>query len=1461
MNQLVAELRKWTGQLRPAPAVTNERLFALRVAIAASLLRQDPSLAEVDVGDAEPWLPPVIAAGAVAAAELAQADEVLRVVRDDLPLGSPFETNAERPLDTFGPFVDDNGLLVRFVSFASGRFTSVHFASAGFPQGADARIYLPAELAPDEALQVWTLAPGTVWVARASFQPAGSGFVGLRVAGGRLRLDQVPAVLDHRLVLAPGTTWSLEVEPEAPPPAAPAGSDVRRATLTLPARIRFSAEGAIASGAVTLAGFGTTLSGALAPAPANVEGAHLAFPVELDQGAWSIASHHGRAAALKGTCEVERAGYLLPLVDFGPRPPGEAWHGGVLRVDLGEGVTVTMAGQRGGPTHFRTSTLLAHAHELSLDGLAPRSFARYEARLWQTATTRLTFADAPLQRLFWKSERDGVEAIALFGGRLTNRWDRPRSADGRPFEFEGPLELWAILADATGFRLLAVASSAVERQPAALALANAFLRVLPPRQLALSTHAVSAPGGRAGTAVLFFDAIWALPTLPDPYAWNLRHTDFGNLVERALRIDLDWTRAQSPALAVTLAQPLALPAGPPDAPRDPDEEAVRGRFRGYLDAQRDVFRLLDLSSHVDLLGVALEPAAEVATIRDNQLNVPLSRVRLLLQPQVLWEVVKTTSQPNSGLLKSEHNGGPALAGVHSVKLVPVRPEVVCGEIPAARGNQRAAALFSLPFGLRGLVRLHPHFDEPQAQTRRVATSVHEPRFGAYQAARQLRLVTDGAPEPSRRMPGQLVQLANLKGGGSVLGGIAAQLNSDFAESVPLHHADLSGYGLSTASSWSQNLHDKLGITKAFFTVLNGRTSYELIQRQVICWPCQSIWLQTVILERLNTGAVVRLERWDALTDGTYDRWINFDKGVVQGLHHIRRIRVIEPEIPLGPIRVQRALFDADAAFEDLRAGGRNGRVPVVDQVGYIQLAPDAPFAAADLAKVFAQVGPLGGPADCRVRANGTLEMQISGLLADHAPGAGIGFAVAAYGSPKLPRAGQWSVVRIAANHDTVPVDKDRGVPITRASGQPYRFREPSEARLAVAKTPYAFLMATDSSRVLFKEPRLELGQPGNVFTAPPLIADPYALCQASSVFPRPEFALTTSAQAVFAVGGDDQWRWASGDLAFTGPAAELIKGGEWSFTRSFPGSEKLALRIDSADAVAWDIAVPPTTLEVVLPVFGPIMTIRTRYLAQAGGPPKLAEPKVSFVGPLEEVKRILDSLEEFVDLPTFVKVTVSAAGTTSPTFIVRIQLRLRIAEGPNERVDIGLGKFYGEFLLDGELEAAPTGVKRGVLSAQFTGDLQQGILPPLLYAGGLFRFAVQITDAGRPRVELTFAAVASIGGDLIKGLLEVEVTVKYGYTLIPETLEPGVFLGLEVRAKLLGGLFGFSFGAEVMARVSRLDPKSVEIKARVRVVATVQVAYFFEDDVDFETEFEQKIPLAAVAALAGANPLAIAALL
>ncbi len=247
----------------------------------------------------------------------------------------------------------------------------------------------------------------------------------------------------------------------------------------------------------------------------------------------------------------------------------------------------------------------------------------------------------------------------------------------------------------------------------------------------------------------------------------------------------------------------------------------------------------------------------------------------------------------------------------------------------------------------------------------------------------------------------------------------------------------------------------------------------------------------------------------------------------------------------------------------------------------------------------------------------------------------------------------------------------------------------------------------------------------------------------------------------------DHWRIENPQFTFANPNPDLLKGGEWAIARDYgaAGGRSLTLDIDSLSTVPWKVAVPPSTLDVVLPMlpaeFQKIFQIRTHYQAESGGLPRLATPTLEFTGALNDVKKVVDTLAKLADLVKFpFDVKVVAGSGASPSFLVQMQLIFRIGK-PHDRVDIGVGKFFGQFLINGNLEVATTGVNRPRLLLEFQGDIQQGIIPPLLYAGGLFRFAITIPENGRPVVELAMGVVASIGGDLIPGLVEVEVTVKY----------------------------------------------------------------------------------------------------
>src|SRR5262249_13404291 len=185
--------------------------------------------------------------------------------------------------------------------------------------------------------------------------------------------------------------------------------------------------------------------------------------------------------------------------------------------------------------------------------------------------------------------------------------------------------------------------------------------------------------------------------------------------------------------------------------------------------------LLDLSSREHQFGVALESASDnKAELLDNRLAFPMRRVRLLMQPQVQWEPIQILPNPKVPMLHREiiHstiNGGPTLVGANSVTLVPTLPKSVSEELLAAIGrDQRAAALFSLPFGLRAMARLSPPVLSPLAPvvTAGAITELHEPAFGDVSGARQIRMrARNLAPapsvDPSRYIPGMMRQLKNF----------------------------------------------------------------------------------------------------------------------------------------------------------------------------------------------------------------------------------------------------------------------------------------------------------------------------------------------------------------------------------------------------------------------------------------------------------------------------------------------------------------------------------------------------------------------------------------------------------------------------------------------------------------------------------------------------------------------------
>jgi len=999
-----------------------------------------------------------------------------------------------------------------------------------------------------------------------------------------------------------------------------------------------------------------------------------------------------------------------------------------------------------------------------------------------------------------------------------------------------------------------------------------------------------------GQARLGFDVLLGEPMLPDPYAanWTLPEPDAA--IERSLSATLRWQPDALPVLRLQLDRTPRFPE-PREVAPEPDPR-LGERFREHLRAQPEFLGLLDLSTRDHHFGIALESLSDqpVSIDDNNRLAVPLRSVRLLMQPQVHWEPVVEMTPPHVGaLLRSGTQGGHSLVGADGPQTIALLPGALGQQIVAVAGDQQnAAVLFSLPFGLRAFVRLDQLPKRLPARLPLVTLSSHEPQFDAgLVSARQLRLRATGEVSPgrlppgaARTMPGALHQTRNLvtdpRGDGSVLPPeIAKMVDLAFDSTVPLHGVDLSGYGLSCFSRWRQEQDNAVGVTQVRFDVLLGRTAFEVIQVRSLLVPCLSRVVRTIVLERRNSARMQRFDSgWQAVDDGLYSRPpLRFDTGPLRGLRSIRRIR-IQPQgrLTAGGFEWQPVLFDADADIDNLTAGGTGRLTPTLGQAGYVQTQPvsfiagapnpDAVLTEAGLAALFDAVGgTLGGSLDCRARISGTLEMHLHGLQAALArdDGGGLGFVVALNGSPLLPRAGQWSAVRIdGITSDVSAVDPQQGIPVLRLAGRPYTFRDPAQARLVNGRPrEYGLLFSTEASRVLFAQPTISVtpGQPGRLSSAPPLMADPTSLVQGSAYFPRKALVLQARETPLFEISADNAWRLSNPDFSFVPPLPGVASGAGWALDRTFRGLPKpFRLVIDSAlSAQPWQVVQPKDVLDLTVDGLGSLLSVESSFEALSGAAAGMLEPVIRLGKKLEEAQNIVNALKAFAVLPTGFKIDVDVVKGEgpSPSFVVRLKLDLTIGGGPDGRVDIGIGKLYGGFTVEGQFEAALNGKTEGGLSLLFQGDVQQAVLPPLLYAGGMFRFRIEVGHGQPPVIELGLGTVTSIGGDLIKGLLAVEATVKYGYTLVPQTLKPGVMLGIDARAKLLAGLLSMSFSADALARIERFnsEDKTVTIFADIRVAGSVQVAIFLNESFDFQTQFEQRMPLAPLLIAANVNPL------
>lgn len=680
---------------------------------------------------------------------LANAD--YRVFRREAPLTSasvsqtvPEWGRGAAIAETVGPLRGEDGRIFWFDFYLIVRLIPVYFDNDASP----AFLFRMRErrFAPGEAINVheiihffqqraYTLEKGSVWFRANLLTPAApaNSYIGITIAGGSLAFAPQVTAQNGRMTIPAGGECAIHLElSQPPPPAFPGGSagrDAGDASLKLPAHLDLTLSAgkgvvtALGSAAWTLYGESAEFAFDANTLPTWEPALNCVLvPTKVSMETLSIRAVQSPFATPAGYAAVNRAGWTLPVAMIDAANPIDAAGIGGLAVATKDGLTIEWRGLHDGPLLLNAPWVaLAPGLILISDAAASGAQAAQRLLLWQEtsppgrSTIDLRFARAG--QLTYLVSSTGNEVL-FARSDATAQMDRPVDVRGTPFPVHTLRSLFSLAySDAQQFvglydedilvdALSKDADWPVERsRSVALAIRNALFTVTPINSLLLFGTMRDDEMLDRANVLIGFGLYALLPTLPDPYAANVRllRRDEYTRQSRPLQLlvaTVAWEKAalddnpdaiktefsfapigaQAESLALwTISRPLppsnntvSVAAGAPQmtvgqaessaffANRQPLVEPVwESLFERFGQEQ---FALLDVSSNADQMGVSFAfydprrlpggevgnaPPAPVSPLEVHNLDLSAQNrfVRAFTVPQISWEPMLNLTPP------------------------------------------------------------------------------------------------------------------------------------------------------------------------------------------------------------------------------------------------------------------------------------------------------------------------------------------------------------------------------------------------------------------------------------------------------------------------------------------------------------------------------------------------------------------------------------------------------------------------------------------------------------------------------------------------------------------------------------------------------------------------------------------------------------------------------------------------
>jgi hypothetical protein len=992
--------------------------------------------------------------------------------------------------------------------------------------------------------------------ASATIKPTGS----VRFSGGTITLDAAATLaLDLTSSITPATGTAGD----------PIGPDFLAAKLTpFPrATVTFAPAGAAivlaGNAAATIYGQAVKLISASSPIPVDLEFTtpHVAIPCLTALTTFTVSKSTSPEIVLAGAAPILGASVVFPIYNAAPASlpqPTDAWG---IAIDVGPGLSATVA-------PLTAPLALAGAAfaltPVRLVGLMSNgaSRARESYLLWRSTAPPSPLPPAHPQLALPQSQitldlvpgglvafsADPSQEITIASGTLTAILDRPLDAGGQRLPLVGPAVLTRTH---TAIAIVVEGGSTLTRGGSSLALIaeNALVPVGAPDGFVfagtLTGNVIN------GGLLIVFPATAIIPTFPDPYAAVYKGAADEEQGLTGISATVAWTPTTAPSVTFAVigrSRTAGVTAAPPQdflaADLTPDESIT------------PVDRLLDVSTNADQWGVLVISRGNLFSFSGLVLQAPAAGTAVFTLPGISWEsVVDTTNAPAWLSASSPDDGTPTVFLVAAAAPAAIVPITTLEQYQTAAGSAQTWAAFTLPFGITA--DLNDSRTDPRASGPKYSIpSVAFPDQGLT-GARALSITGAPSAQPlESTLPGTAVcgySTTPPDYGAQVLGtappSVASFWDQDFGPGgkgfMPVSRIDLSGYGTSMFSDWHDPSLTDVGIVRALFNVLQGRTAHEIVTAQTWILPWCIRLQRTITFDRSDGGEVIRHDTgWHAVAAGQFEclqppqtTKPRILPGPVSSLKNVRNIQfsnstvtVTVPGTPSKTFTSTPCTFDADVAFTstlNMAADGKNSVDTVVctsirgyaDDTASIDKATT--LNADAVIALMQKVGRVTGSTSCVARVGGPgatqFTMAATGIGAAVATGSTPMLQTALFGTPQLPKDGQWSIAkRVTGSTTPVPVDSSAPVPLTQGTSagstvpsgpgtfaaKCFRMLDPEDAQSVDSpQNFYGILQGTGTSKSLFEHALINDAGTGLGFGNVPGLADPAALLGIAGVFP------------------------------------------------------------------------------------------------------------------------------------------------------------------------------------------------------------------------------------------------------------------------------------------------------------------------------------------------------------------------